>query len=462
MTDYQYQRSIPRENAFDVIVAGGGPAGTAAAISAARQGMKVLLLEATGCLGGMGTSALVSQWSHTSTGDGPVIGGLIREWIEALYQRGEIQPGIDADFWNYEHNRGFGFHAEGLKRLLDELCESAGVEVRFFSRVIDADVDRNARQVQGVIIHDIEGLHYIPAKAFIDATGDAVLADLCGADYLEAGRDTPNIMPPTLCSLVAGVDFQKFDRRTMQFPALDQALKEGFFSQPDRHVPGLFRAGQSWGTLNAGHLFKTNAVKQESLTEAMRWGRRLAKEYTDFYRQYLPGCEQAELVATASLLGVRESRRVVGEYMLNYDDYRARRHFPDQIAIYCKQVDIHVYDLTEEEYERYRKEFTEDDTLKHGESYGIPYGSLVPRGWQNLWAAGRCSSSDIKVNGAIRDQPGCAMMGQAAGTAAAQAIRTGQTACTLDTAQLVTTLREQGANLPQAELAKQMTKMSDQ
>ncbi|MEM1059685.1 MAG: FAD-dependent oxidoreductase [Verrucomicrobiota bacterium] len=454
---FELRRQIPAESGYDVVVAGGGPAGTAAAISAARLGRKVLLLEATGCLGGMGTSAMVSAWSNTSTGKGPVIGGLIREWIETLHRRGELPPKVDPDYWNLKWNCGFGFNAEGLKRLLDEQCAGAGVEVRFYTRVVEAEADRAAGRLEGVVTHDIEGLKFVRSRCFIDATGDAVLAHLVGADCWQAGRDTPGIMPPTLCSTIAGVDFSKFDYQDQQ-DAKDRALADGFFSQPDRHVPGLFRTGATTGILNAGHLFHTDALAVDSLSRGMVWGRELAREYTEWLRRYLDGCEEAELMVSGSLLGVRESRRVRGEYTVGYEDYQARRHFPDQIAIYCKQVDIHVYDLSEEEYQRYYREFHEADLLQPGESYGLPYGILVPRGWSNLWTAGRCSSSDVKVNGAIRDQPGCAMLGEAAGAAAAQSIATGQPANDLDTEALVATLRTQGANLPQAQTGKTMTR----
>ncbi len=187
-------------------------------------------------------------------------------------------------------------------------------------------------------------------------------------------------------------------------------------------------------------------------------GRQLVQEYAAFYRKYMPGCENMQVAATGTLLGVRESRRIVGEYELNHDDFKARRHFPDQIAVYCKAIDIHVYDLSPEEYQRYHEAYTKLDNPKRGESYGLPYGILVPKGWSNLWVAGRCNSSDVHVNGAIRDQPACSMMGQAAGTAAVQSIATGQPACDLDTAKLVETLRSKGAYLPQPELPKTMTR----
>ena len=125
-------------------------------------------------------------------------------------------------------------------------------------------------------------------------------------------------------------------------------------------------------------------------------------------------------------------------------------------------MDIHPYDASEEEYQRLMKEKGEQLRLKEGEYFGIPYGILVPKGWQNLWVAGRCSSSDVKVHGSIRVMPAAAMMGQAAGTAAVQAIRTGQTACGLNTQQLVETLRANGAYLPQADLSATMTRLEEE
>jgi hypothetical protein len=186
----------------------------------------------------------------------------------------------------------------------------------------------------------------------------------------------------------------------------------------------------------------------------------LVSEYVQFFREYLDGCENIRSLATANLLGTRESRRIVGEYELDWDDFRARRKFPDQIAIYCKQVDIHVYDTSREEYERFLQEFDELGRPADGEYYGIPYGVLVPKGWVNLWTAGRCVSTDVKVNGSLRDQPGCMLMGQAAGTAAAQHVQTGEPACELNTRTLVETLRARGANLPQTELSNTMTRES--
>lgn len=452
---YRFTRDVPVDKGYDLVVAGGGPAGTAAAVCAARLGAKVLLAEATGCLGGMGTSGLVTAFDPMADGERMLVGGLMREIVMAMHQRGFLAPQVTDAYYSKRYLCWTPFRPEGYKLLLDELAAAAKVEVRYFTRVIAADTAD--RTVSGVILQNVEGLRFVHAKTFVDATGDAVLSDLCGAPYREAGRDTPNIMPPTLCAQFGNIDWARAKGANQQ-ALIEQAIGEGFFTYKDRHVPGLFQAGETTGMLNAGHIFRMNAAKCRSLSEGMARGRRLVQEYLAFYRKYVPGCEKAELVTTGSLMGVRESRRIVGEYELNYEDYIAKRQFPDQIGLYNAPVDIHVYDDSDAEYQRYHAEFTKVGRLKAGECFGLPYGILVPKGWKNLWVAGRCNSSDVRVHGAIRVQPACSMMGQAAGTAAIQSVATGQPACGLDTAALVETLRRAGAYLPQTQLSREMTR----
>ena len=165
-----------------------------------------------------------------------------------------------------------------------------------------------------------------------------------------------------------------------------------------------------------------------------------------------------EHATTASLMGIRESRRIVGEYELNVNDYLARRQFPDQIGVFNKAIDIHVYDDSPEQYARFCEEYGSRGRLNAGECFGIPYGILVPKGWQNLWVAGRCVSSDVQVHGSIRVQPAASMMGQAAGTAAMQSIRNDEVACELNTAVLIEQLRKDHAYLPQSDLSPTMTR----
>lgn len=442
---YTLKREVPVEEGYDLVVAGGGPAGTAAAVCAARLGLRVLLVEATGCLGGMGTSGLVNAFDPMADGKRMLVGGFMREVVETMYERGFFGPQVEPDFWRKRYHCWTPFRSEGLKLVLDEYVRAAGVEVRFFTRLIDADADPRGKVVRGAVLHNVEGYRYVRAGAYVDATGDAVLAALCGAECRAAGRDTDAIMPATLASLHTGIDWDHFGG---QYEALLKAIEDGHFSQPDRLLPGMSRVGHGVGYLNGGHVFALDALRCKGLTDGMMLGRKIVHEYVEFYRKYVPGCENMELVTTASLMGVRESRRIVGEYELTIDDYLARRQFPDQIGVFNKFVDIHPYDTSVEEWERFQREHAKM-RLGEGECFGIPYRILVPRGWHNLWVAGRCNSSDVMVHGAIRVMPAAAMMGQAAGTGAAQSVRDGRPAFALKTDELVATLRRQGAYLPE-------------
>lgn len=343
------------------------------------------------------------------------------------------------------------FDAEGLKLLLDELTAEAGVEVCFFTRVIDADMDESGAMLKGVVLSNVEGLRYVQAKAYIDCTGDAMLTKLAGFKCLEAGRDTEHIMPPTLCALFSGIDWKKVDTGGIGLlrhqEMIEQAIADAFFSQNDRHVPGMMMNAGDTGSMNAAHVFGVDALSCRSLSDGMIRGRKLVKEYGEFYKKYF-GLDNLHLVTTAAMPGIRESRRIVGEYVLDYDAYKARRKFLDQVCIFAKAVDIHVYDCSEEQYKRYYEEFTMIDRYAPGEYYGVPYGVLLPKNSGNLWVAGRCVSTDVKVQGSLRVQPAASMMGKAAGVAAVQAVRKNCLSSEIDTAELVETLRAQGANLP--------------
>src|SRR4051812_11781574 len=177
---YNLNRSIPAESGYDLVVAGGGPAGTAAAVCAARLGLKVLLVEATGCLGGMGTSGLVASFGPVSDGERMLVGGFMKELLETMWAQKAFGPHVVQEFLHSQLNRWVPFNPEHLKRILDDFTVQAGVEVRFFTRVTETDM--TGRRVNGVVLSNVEGLRYVPAKAFIDATGDAALAALAGAE----------------------------------------------------------------------------------------------------------------------------------------------------------------------------------------------------------------------------------------------------------------------------------------
>jgi hypothetical protein len=359
------------------------------------------------------------------------------------------------------------FQPEHLKRILDDFAVAAGVELRFFTRVIDADV-REGR-IDGVVLSNVEGLRYVRAKTFVDATGDAALAALAGAECKVVLRDTDTVAPSTLCSLYGGMhwddpaygeDWRGIDavKARTKTELLARAIADGHFTQEDRFMPGMNKIGERTASLNAGHVFNLDPLSNRSLSDGMVFGRKLAVEYLDFFRKYVPGCADLELLATAPVMGVRDSRRIVGEFELGIEDFRARRQFADQIAVYNRPTDVHPTDTSKAEYERFLRDFDGKDNLGRGGCVGIPYSILVPRGSTNLWVAGRCHSSDTKVHGSIRAQSAAYMMGQAAGTAAAQSVASGEPACELDTQVLVERLRENGAYLPQRTLSRKMTR----
>jgi hypothetical protein len=465
MQSYNFTRSVPVEEGYDVLVAGGGPAGSAAAVCAARQGAKVLLVEATGSLGGMCTSGLVNTFGPMGDGERTLVGGFTRELIETMHERGYLGPEVTPEYWITHYNRWIPFDPEALKRLLDEYCVNAGVEIRYFTRVIDADV--SGRTVNGAIISNVEGLKFIKAKTFIDCTGDAVLAAACGVECKIAGRDWP-FQPATVCSTFSGINWDDpayntnrgtdAVREKVKEEYLPRANADGHFTHPDHFIAGMKKVGQVTGNLNAGHIYGLDGLSVKSLSEGMIHGRKLAVEYMEFYRKYVPGCERIELAATSPVMGVRDTRRIVGEFELTVEHYRNARQFPDQVAVYNRPADVHSTNNSKEEFERFMRDMHGTGKLPRGKSVGIPYSILVPKGWENLWVAGRCHSSDTKVHGSIRAQSAAFLMGQASATAAVQSMRTGQPACDLDTWELVESLRAAGSYLPQETLSRTMTR----
>jgi hypothetical protein len=421
-----YARKLDIEQEFDVIVVGGGPSGVAAAIAAGRLGRRVALIEQTGCLGGLGTSGLVNVFMPFADGQHTLMGGIGLEFVQELHARSFTPAGVTPDLWQKGQRRGVPFNGEGLKLLMDEFVEREGVDLRFFSSLVDAIVEDSA--IKALVISGKERLYAMRAPFYVDATGDATLAAMAGVPF-EMGDAEGNTQPPTLCSTVTHVDEERY-RRFLQetrrpgdwqslIEPLKQAIADGVFSEPELHLPGIFMYGAGYGILNAGHIFGLNCLSDKDLTRGMIQGRRKAQEYMTFYRNYVEGCEQIAHTATAAILGVRETRRIVGQYVLNVDDFVARRSFDDEIGRFNYSIDIHRSTPSQEDYEALIEEFTKGYRLGEGESYGIPYRSLVPQGIDNLLVAGRCISTDRGVQGSIRVMPCCFMTGHAAGAAAA-------------------------------------------
>jgi hypothetical protein len=453
MSTLSYSRTIPLQGTFDIIVVGGGPSGVAAAIAAGRMGRSVALIEQTGCLGGIGTGGLVNVFMPFSDGVRSLVGGIGQEIVETLHRRGFTGPDVTPDTWQ-RRRHGIGFNAEGMKLVLDELVIAAGVDLRFFTSLID--VIAEGLEVRTLVLSGKEGLYALQARCYVDGTGDATLTAQAGFPC-EAGDAQGQAQAHTLCSLVANVDLARYrpfvqaSRRPGDWQVLqgelEQAIADGVFTTPDLHLPGLFVCGDDYGILNCGHLYDLSGLKDRDLTTAMLRGRRIAQEYLTFYRKYVPGCEHMTHMATAAILGVRETRRVVGEYVLNVADFRARRSFADEIGRYNYPVDIHRSRASKEDFKALGDEI-HGNRMEDGESYGVPYRSLIPKGARNLLVAGRCISADRQMQGSSRVMGGCLITGHAAGVAAALCAQKRIGPRDLDIGLLRTTLRDQGAYLP--------------
>ena len=435
-----FERSIPIRRQVDVFVAGGGPAGIAAALAAAGQGASVYVAEGHSCFGGMGTAGLVPAFMQFGDGVNFLAAGI----GETVYSR--LKQDGPALFLDNPHG-GTGIHAEALKRLYDDLIVEAGVAFTFHTQVIGVEMD--GTRVAHVVCAAKSGLFAVKAKVFVDGTGDGDLAAWAGAPF-EKGDENGNLMPGTLCSLWSEVDWDTYlVDPVRQDSLLGKAFEEGIFTVKDRHLPGIWRVGERVGGGNVGHTFGVDATDEESLTKALLWGRKSLAEYREFYTKYFEGFADINLVATGSLLGVRETRRIMGDYVLCLDDFKNRAVFDDEIGRYCYPVDIHASSPDDESYSQFEEEFR---TLRYqkGESYGVPYRVLTPRELDNVLVAGRCVSADRYIQGSIRVMPGCFITGQAAGVAAAMAAEKDSTTRDISVKELQTRLEKMGAYLPNA------------
>lgn len=442
-----FHREIPVRYEPDIFIAGGGPAGIAAAISAAREGAKVFLAEGQGCLGGLGTAGLVPAFMQFGDGVNFLAAGIGSEVLQRLRSAGGTDPNDHPDA---STDKIIGIKAEILKRVYDEMMTEAGVDFALHTVLIGVETDNGC--ISAAICAAKSGIFAVRAKIYIDCTGDGDLAAWAGAPF-EKGDEKGVLQPGTLCSLWANIDFDKWEKSGISHQAarLEQAYKDGVFSYLDRHLPGIWPISENIGGGNVGHVFGVDGTDEKSLTNALIEGRGLLIQYERYYKQYLPGFEKMELVATGSLMGIRETRRIIGEYILSLDDFRNRAVFDDEIGRYCFPVDIHPSSPDADDYEKYKHGW-DNYRLKRGESYGIPFRCLVPQGLSNVLVAGRCISTDRYLQGSVRVIPGCYITGQAAGVAAAIAAENNTTTRDINIKEMQKRLIKIGAYLPNAKV----------
>ncbi|MBR2019867.1 MAG: FAD-dependent oxidoreductase [Clostridia bacterium] len=434
MQNVSYQRNLPVSHTCDVLVVGGGPAGFCAAVAAARAGADTVLVEQHGYGGGMATAGLVAPFMtcYDSAGDTMLIRGLFEEVVDRLCKvGGAIHPSkveTASAFTSYliaGHVHVTPFKAESLKLVIDEMLREAGVKVLYHTAFVDAEMDGD--RIAKVIVYKKEGLCAIDAKMVIDCSGDADVAEKAKVPYLKRQE---KMQPASLFFRIGNVDSQKIEediaankdnfyrKNNTNYRSLhwwvSKAREAGDWTL-NRVSIGLFRGVEEdeW-SINTSRIMGVDGTDSESLTEGEIVGRQQVDEIFRFFVKYVPGCENARLLQSGSTLGIRETRHIEGIKTLKLDDLLNYRVPEDSILLAANSVDVHgKYGPTSNEY----------ITLPAGKYYGIPYGCLVPKGCSNLLVAGRSISAEPDAAGAIRVMPPCMAFGQAAGIAAAMAIR---------------------------------------
>lgn len=396
---------------YDVIVAGSGSAGSSAAITAARLGARTLLVDRLGFMGGTSTAVLDTFYAFYTPGAEPrrVVGGLGWEVVERLTAEGVAFERPNT----YGAGTGVTYDQEALKLLWEQLAEDAGVDLLLHTWA--TGVRATDGRVGAVRIWNKGGERTVEAGVIVDASGDADLCAMAGVGYDNAQASGRVQSLSTLFKL-ANVDVDRAASvpKAELWALMRQAADTGDYALP--RVEGSWHRTPFAGVVlvHMTRIPNVDATDPEQLTRAEVNGRRQVREYHRFLRDRVPGFGASVLVATSPAIGVRESRRVHGDYQLTRDDVLEGRRFGDEIALCGAPIeDHHAGGDTEWRYV--------------GESgvYGIPYRTLLPVGVDGLLVAGRCFSSTHDAHASARSMATCMAMGQAAGTAAALSVAAG-------------------------------------
>jgi hypothetical protein len=436
---------------YDVVVTGAGSSGIVAAIRAAREGGKVLLLEGTGFLGGLITGGRLTKPT------GLINSAVFHEMIDRCVGYHGADGRVRESYWGKYTGT---FDAETMQRVIIEMVEEARVEVLLRATVVETVVRDNA--LQGLLIRAKSGQSLVLAKAFVDASGDGDVAALAGTDFMLGRGDDGLTQPITsyfrllnvdVPALIADCNSHRDDMWEVVYPkeaggrnedyvmavlltGFQQRIKdkvaEGFnWIIPKDHI--TMKTGLIPGEISVNVTrFQGNGLDDRVLSRAEIEIRKQAYCAFDFLQRYVKGFERAIFLEVAPKLGIRETRRITGQYVLTEADVRGNRRFDDAIGLCNSPVDVH-------------EPGGNRAIMDHiGIGYGIPYRTLIPVGIDNLLVAGRCISVDEIAFGSTRNVPACTMTGEAAAIAATLAAAQGLRISAIPASAVQTRLRSLG------------------
>jgi len=406
-------RNIPVAEHADVVVCGGGPAGVAAAVGAARKGAKALLLEQHGCLGGIWTSGLLCWLLDCDNKT-----GLMAELAKRMTERGArtvTAGGKPTD----------AYDVEAMKLVLELLCEEAGVRVRYHTRTVAAM--KSGERLTHAVTESKSGREAVAGKVFVDATGDGDFGAQAGCGFDFGQPETGLTQPMSLICLVTGISasditayYNDLDRASSWSAPKDKlrAAMEAGGHSPSYAKPSLFRVRDDLFILMANHEYGVKGTDAREVTRATLHARKELNALVDGLRGTGGVWKNLRLIATAEQIGVREGRRLRGLYTVTEGDLRDGRRFEDAICRATFSVDVHALDP--------QKTKSIEPHAWRAKPYDIPLRALVSKEVPGLMFAGRCISGDFIAHSSYRVTGNAVAMGEAAGKAAALAALSGR------------------------------------
>lgn len=434
MEKLSYWSELPVTETYDVVVCGGGPSGCAAAVSAARAGLKTLVIESMGQLGGMAVTGLVSQWLGGRTQEGEwVVKGIFKSFSEEAAKKGyaltpELIPTekYHPYGWFNWFIHGVPLDPFGIDRFLDEKMEQYGVEVLYFTHFVDVIKEDNT--ITHLIFHNRSGLFAVRVKAVVDATGNADVAARSGCETIIGHRNSGKVTAPSLIFHLYDVDEEALMKGVMtegdpKFRHLIRRLRDkGIWDFPFEIFVCTKLLNQGEFYINTNQLVGVDGTDGRAVSSAMILGRKQIHRLLNIYRKYFPGFKNAKVKQIAPQLGVRETRRIVGEYQLTEADLRDSASFCD-----CIGFSMYGWDLPDPDNPA-RQPYADDNVAgltylkKKGLYTPLPYRIMIPKHVKNLICPGRGVSVEGQVLGPVRVMAPCMAMGEAAGLAARQVV----------------------------------------